>query len=67
MARVPEELPMVSKVRVAASVIESLSIVSENSIEVRKIKEKTMASVVAFDPMNLPQSQKEQLVDCRRV
>ena len=49
-ARVPEELPMVSKGRVAASVIEALSIVSENSIEVRKIKEKTMASVVAFDP-----------------
>ena len=45
MARVPEELPMLSKVRVAASVIQalSISIVSEKSIEVRKVREKTMA------------------------
>ena len=50
VARVPEELPMLFKVRVAASVIEALSIVSEKSIQVRKVLGKTMGSVVQFDP-----------------
>ena len=36
MATMPEELPMAYKVRVAAVVNESLSIVSEKSDEVRK-------------------------------
>ena len=38
-----------SKVRVAAVVIEALSIVSEKSSEVRKCRDKWMASVVAYN------------------
>ena len=50
-ARMPKELPMASKVRVATTVIRSFSIVSEKSIEVRKCIEKWMASVMALDPI----------------
>ena len=65
MARVPEELSMVSKARGAASV-EALSIVSEKSIEVRKVRAKTMASEVQFDPTEFDKvsdKSKEVLID----
>ena len=50
MARVPEERPKASKFWVTAKVIEALSIASEKSIEVRKSREKWMASVMAYNP-----------------
>ena len=66
MARVPDELPMLFKVRVAASVIEALSIVSEKSIQVRKVLGKTMGSVVQFDPTEFAKvsdKSKEMLIE----
>ena len=56
---------MVSKARGAASV-EALSIVSEKSIEVRKVRAKTMASEVQFDPTEFDKvsdKSKEVLID----
>ena len=42
MAKVPKDHTMVFKVRVAASVVETLSILSEKNNEVTKVREKTM-------------------------
>ena len=49
IASMPDSLATASKVRVAAVVIEALSIVSEKSSEVRKCRDKWMASVVAYN------------------
>ena len=55
-----------SKVRVAAVVIEALSIVSEKSSEVRKCRDKWMASVVAYNQAEFEKvsnKTKESLID----
>ena len=44
-----DNLPVASKVRMAAIVIEKLSILSENNNEVRKCREKWESSIVGYD------------------
>ena len=60
MASIPDSLPSASKVRIAAVFIESLSIISEKSSEVRKCRNKWMASVVAYNQAELEKVSKSR-------
>ena len=50
LSKAPKELPMVTKVRLIASVVEALGIVTEKSNKVSEVCEKNMSLVVDFDP-----------------
>ena len=66
MAKMPDELPRASKVRVADGVIKALSIFSEKSSEVRKCRDKWMTSVAAYNQVELEKvsnRNKEMLIE----
>ena len=50
LSKAPEDTLMVTKIRLAASVVKALDMVAEKSKKVSEVREETMSSVVDFDP-----------------